>query len=159
MKDPMSLPQRPSMPPVGADVLGRPQPGPPRTSAPTSDYRKPWPPATAPQRDFVYCGCGPPRTSAPTDSLTFHSCATTKRIGRNLRVAMPPAGSTPTHDSIAEPQALHFSRVMRPRRRRRVARGEAEPRSGRKRPRDSASRWVFVYQREAPRLMPPLPGT
>ena len=51
-----------------------------------------------------------------------------------LRVAMPPAGSTPTHDSIAEPQALHFSRVS-----------------------DSASRWVFVYQREAP--TPPLPGT
>ena len=74
-----------------------------------------------------------------------------------LRVAMPPAGSTPTHDSIAEPQAHHFSRVMRPRRRRRVARGEAEPRSGRKRPRDSASRWVFVYQREAP--TPPLPET
>ena len=40
----------------------------------------------------------------------------------------------------AEPQAQRFSREMRPRRRRRVARGEAEPRSGRKRPRDSATR-------------------
>ena len=39
----------------------------------------------------------------------------------------------------AEPQAQRFSREMRPRRRRRVARGEAEPRSGRKRPRDSAT--------------------
>ena len=62
MKDPMSLPQRPSMPPVGADVLGRPQP-----------------PHNAISFD---CGCGPPRTSAPTDSLTFHSCATTNRGAR-----------------------------------------------------------------------------
>ena len=46
MKGPMSLPQRPSMPPVGADVLGRPQP-----------------PHNAISFDR---GCGPPRTSAPT---------------------------------------------------------------------------------------------
>ena len=42
-------------------------------------------------------------------------------------------------DLQAEPQAQRFSREMRPRRRRRVARGEAEPRSGRKRSRDSAT--------------------
>ena len=83
------------MPPVGADVLGRPQPGPPggrplpRT---IENLGRPQPPHNAISFDR---GCGPPRTSAPTDSLTFHSCATTNRIGRALRVAMPPAGSTP----------------------------------------------------------------
>ena len=49
-------------------------------------------------------------------------------------------------DLQAGEPARHFSRVMRPRRRRRVARGEAEPRSGRKRPRDSARRRAFVCQ-------------
>ena len=49
-------------PPVGADVLGRPQP-----------------PHNAISFD---CGCGPPRTSAPTDSLTFHSYATINRGDR-----------------------------------------------------------------------------
>ena len=56
-------------PPVGADVLGRPQPGPPggrplpRT---IENLGRPQPPHNAISFDR---GCGPPRTSAPTDSI------------------------------------------------------------------------------------------
>ena len=56
----------------------------------------------------------------------------------------------------AEPQAQRFSREMRPRRRRRVARGEAEPRSGRKRPRDSARWRVLVCRPKTLRSESPL---
>ena len=96
-------------PPVGADVLGRPQPGPPggrplpRT---IENLGRPQPPHNAISFD---CGCGPPRTSAPTDSLTFHSSAATNRIGRALRATKSPAwkGQTGRNSSASPFTASH----------------------------------------------------
>ena len=53
------------------------------------------------------CGCGPPRTSAPTDSLTFHSCAATNRIGR-IHAGCSASMQSQTLDAVASHLSPRF---------------------------------------------------